>query len=221
MTDVNITQNTNQQDQTPKKTFFGGEVNFQDNNTFETLDQGPTEFSQLQTETTNENTAQLTQLQEDIQETDLEDFDPFEEDNKEEDNKEKDDENNGVINKEEDSKEKDNKNNSVINKEEDNKEKDDKNNGVINKEENKNGPVNHPKDNEETHPENEKEIPLDTPSPKKEVVEEEFEETPEEYEQEPEIKTTGDEVIDKFLQLSHTAREIFQLAEDKSHFKIL
>lgn len=39
------------------------------------------------------------------------------------------------------------------------------------------------------------------------------------FEQEPE--STGNEIIDKFLELSSTARKIFQLSEDTSHFKIL
>jgi len=51
--------------------------------------------------------------------------------------------------------------------------------------------------------------------------EEEIEQTPEEYEQEPEFQTTGNEVIDKFLEVTHLAKKIFELSTDKSHFKIL
>jgi len=67
MTDTNTAQNMNQKNQTPKKNFFGGEINPKN-----------AEYAELHSEITpGEDVAQLTQLQESVQEANFDDFDPF------------------------------------------------------------------------------------------------------------------------------------------------
>ncbi|MDR0369761.1 MAG: hypothetical protein LBH96_04570 [Candidatus Peribacteria bacterium] len=185
MTDTSPTQTTNAQEQTSKKNFFGGEINFQDKNTFETLDTPAEEISEHSETTDYENILQSTSQPQTTEEPSFVDFDPFGDDEESE---------------------------MVI---EPTIEPDPQP-----------APTEQPENQskEDSQPENDFSPNEMESSLKEEILQQKKNSTEatsdeEIFEQEPE--STGDEIIDKFLELSTTARKIFQLSEDKSHFKIL